>query len=147
MITFIHGDLFESPAEVYVNPVNCIGVMGSGLAAAFKARFPNNFEIYKHACYGHQVKIGNVHIVRDSNGKGLRYIVNFPTKLHWKDPSKIEYVYYGLVALKAWLVREKIKSVAIPKLGCGKGKLDWALVKETIKSVLGDLEGINIIVY
>jgi len=147
MIHFTRGDIFESDCEVFVNPVNCVGVMGSGLAAAFKARFPNNFEIYYWACKQHKVKVGAMHVVRAENRKNLRYLINFPTKLHWKDPSKIEYLLHGLTYLKDWIVREKIKSIALPKLGCGKGKLHWPLVKEIIEKILGDIPGVRIMVY
>ena len=140
-------DLFASTAQVLVNAVNCVGIMGKGLALAFKLRYPRNFEAYYWAVRAKRVKIGEPFVYTCQVDESPDYIVNFPTKIHWKDCSRLDYIAVGLVSLKRWLIREKITSIAIPKLGCGLGGQDWALVRRLIEKHLGDLENITIEVY
>lgn len=121
-------DIFDSVAEALVNPVNTYGVMGAGLAHAFKQRFPMNYEAYRKVCIAEMMKTGEVLIYKDWS----KYIINFPTKLHWSEPSKIEYITCGLENMRIKLIDLEIASVAIPKLGCGLGKLNYKKVKQYI---------------
>lgn len=136
MITFVKGNIFESPAQCLVNPVNCEGVMGKGLALQFKRRFPETFKSYRAECSEFSLWIGKLHVF-DENGKT---IVNFPTKDTWREASKIKYIRRGLAALKEFLSSGYVKSIAIPPLGCGLGGLDWNEVKPIICQYLGSLD-------
>ena len=119
MIAYCCGDIFESEAAAIVNPVNCVGIMGKGLALEFRKRFPNNFSIYWEVCRRRELDTGQVLIVRE---RGLD-IVNFPTKKHWRDPSRLEYIDAGLQTLLREMLARDIPSVAVPPLGCGLGGL------------------------
>lgn len=128
-------DIFKSGCEALVNPVNTVGVMGAGLALAFKKKYPNNFDEYKQKCMdGFDV---NTIFITVEDGK---FIVNFPTKLHWKDPSQIGWIKTNLVNLREWCITNKIKSVAIPKLGCGLGGLSWSIVKPIILEIFENID-------
>ena len=123
------GNIFNSSCEFLVNPVNCVGVMGKGLALEFKNKYPLNFEIYKKACDNASFNIGNLLIVPVDN----KFIVNFPTKKHWRNKSDLEFIKIGLEELKIAIKDFNIKSIALPKLGCGLGGLDWNEVFDLIK--------------
>jgi len=140
MIQFVQGDLLQSTAQALVNTVNTVGVMGKGIALQFKQRFPYNYKVYKTACKNGSLRIGEVLVIKDQDLNGERYIINFPTKDHWKSASKIEDISSGLRALKNSLHEYQIKSVAIPPLGCGNGGLDWSVVKPMIIESLGKLD-------
>lgn len=141
---FLVGDnIFHSRDEYIVNPVNTVGVMGKGLALAFKEKFPKNFKKYKEACLNGELKVGNLFIFSEKE----KTVVNFPTKEHYKDRSKLEYIEYGLIALKYEIKRREIKSISIPKLGCGLGGLRWTDVQELIKKHLGQIEGLEVNLY
>ena len=128
-------DIFNSGCEALVNPVNTVGVMGEGLALAFKKKYPNNFNAYKQKCMdGFDV---NTIFTTVEDGK---FIANFPTKLHWKDPSQIGWIKTNLVNLREWCITNKIKSVAIPKLGCGLGGLSWSIVKPIILEIFENID-------
>ena len=129
MILNMRGDIFQSSAEALVNPVNTVGVMGAGLALEFKKQFPNNFILYQKACAKGLVKTGEMFITKFDN---YPYIVNFPTKQHWKNPSKAEWIEEGCVDLLKQLETLEIAHVALPMLGCGLGGLQ----KEQVKSIL-----------
>lgn len=133
------GNILVSPCQALVNPVNCFGAMGSGLALAFKTFSPYNFERYRAACKAKEVKIGQM-FVTEIDVAPVRYIVNFPTKFFWKEPSNYYYVAVGLKALHDWILKNKITSIAIPRLGCGLGGLDWAIVKDMVWHALKDLD-------
>lgn len=135
MILYSAGSLFESDAEALVNTVNTVGVMGKGIAKEFKARYPENFRIYADACRTGTLQTGRLISFRE----GEKLIVNFPTKKHWRDPSKYEYITSGLLALESLILDLPIKSIAIPALGCGNGGLDWGTVSEMIEHHLSDL--------
>lgn len=140
MIKFIHGNLFESTAEALVNTVNCVGVMGKGIALQFKILFPNNFRAYKEACNKNEVEIGKMFVYEDCNiFINKKVIINFPTKTHWKFPSLYSFIKDGLVSLKNEIITRNIHSIAIPALGCNNGGLDYNVVKEMIRKELGDL--------
>lgn len=148
-IQFRGGNIFDADVEAIVNPVNCVGVMGRGLALEFKKRYRENYQEYVAACLAKKVMIGSVFVteaIRPTPGNPL-YIINFPTKPHWRDDSHIDYIYAGLTALVEAIKTLKIDSIAIPALGCGLGKLDWAAVRAAIISELSDLHHVDIWVY
>lgn len=139
-----HGSIFDSECEALVNPVNCVGVMGAGLALEFKKRFPGMFKSYVEDCESGDLRIGHlsVHI-------GLDYpaVINFPTKNHWKHNSKIEYIEQGLDALADLVETGFPKSIAIPALGCGLGGLDWVDVESLIRLKLDGIDGLIVEMY
>ena len=139
MIEFTLGNLLESPAAALTNTVNTVGVMGKGIALQFKDAYPHNYQIYRKACKEGSFSVGQLLVVEDIDSHGVRTIVNFPTKQHWKAKSKMEYIDSGLAALREELLKEEITSIAIPPLGCGNGGLKWADVKPRIEAALGDL--------
>jgi O-acetyl-ADP-ribose deacetylase (regulator of RNase III) len=136
MINFVHGDMFATPADIRVNTVNCVGVMGAGMALAFKQRYPEMFKDYKRACDEGEVRPGKLHVWRSLAGE---WVINFPTKRDWRDPSRYEYITEGLDALRAYLEPLGCVSVAIPALGCGHGGLDWNRVSDMIAQKLSTL--------
>lgn len=145
MITYHQGNLFNSGADALVNCVNVKGVMGAGLALQFKNKFPVNFNAYQDACAKRQLHIGTVLGVQEKND-GV-WIINFPTKEHWRNPSTLTYIQEGLAALVKFLERHpEISSIAVPALGCGYGGLDWKDVRPLIEAHLGELE-IRVMVY
>ena len=142
MIKTATGSIFHANVDALVNPVNCVGVMGAGLALAFKQNFPKMFGWYQLKCAEGEVKIGEV-MFYHTDGP---IIVNFPTKHHWKDPSRIEYIETGLKDLRRAITTSHtsdfhipITSIAIPALGCGLGGLEWNEVKPLIVDSLADL--------
>lgn len=147
MIDYCKGNLLEAKVEALVNPVNCVGVMGKGLALAFKQAYPDNFYYYKIACSLGEVKVGQMFITANSSFLNPLYIINFPTKQDWRDYSKIEYVKDGLVALTKDIHRLQIKSIAIPALGCGLGGLEWKDVESLIISAFNPLPKVNVKLY
>ncbi|KRC02558.1 macro domain-containing protein [Duganella sp. Root198D2] len=146
MITFTQGNLLEARAEVLVNTVNTVGVMGKGIALMFKERFVENFQRYAAACKAKEVQTGKMFITAVHELDGPRWIVNFPTKQHWRAPSRMEWVVEGLQDLRRFLVDQQIRSIAIPPLGAGNGGLEWTDVREQIELALGDLN-IDILVF
>ncbi len=139
MIFYQKINILDSKAEVLVNSVNLAGVMGKGVALAFKEAFPANFKLYKAACETKQIGIGKI-FVTETGQFFPRFIVNFPTKNHWRYPSKYEWIEAGLIDLAGWMSANKIKSIAIPPLGSGNGKLDWKRVKPMIIKYLNRFE-------
>lgn len=125
MITYIKGNIFESSADALVNPVNCVGVMGKGLAKEFKYHFPKNYEAYKRYCDAEQLRPGEIFFSFEKNTA----IINVATKDHWRDESTYQWVAQVIDMIKYFCIREKVKSVAIPALGCGNGGLRWNVVK------------------
>ncbi len=147
MIHYQTGDLFESPAEALVNPVNTAGVMGKGLALQFKKIFSLNTRRYEEACKDGSIDIGKNLVVRDhSPTTGDKVIINFPTKKHWRNPSEYAYIESGLQDLIKVISAENIKSIAIPALGAGNGGLDWQVVKQMVEKHLSSLP-IDIFIY
>ena len=145
MITYKTTNIFRENVQAIVNPVNCVGVMGKGLALAFKKKYLNNYKAYKIACLNNNIKIGKM-FVYEMYRLCPQYIINLPTKQHWKDSSKLEYIESGLKDLVLIIKDCNIKSIAIPALGCGCGGLDWSTVKQVIEKYLSSLKDINIIV-
>lgn len=148
-ICFKNGDLFNEEADALVNTVNCVGVMGKGVALEFKKRWPDNFKHYRRICEKKGLRPGSlfVHEVADLIHRSCpRYIINFPTKDHWRAQSKLEYVEEGLDALVKEIVDRRILSIALPPLGCGNGGLIWGEVRPLIERKLGALSGVQITV-
>lgn len=140
MITYTTGDIFKANTEAIVNPVNCVGVMGKGLALEFKKRFPYNYHEYKIQCANDLLEIGLMLITGpyvESDGKLFAnypmYIINFPTKKDWRDPSKMIYIDEGLIDLANTIEEYEIKSIAFPALGAGNGGLNWNFVKSIVE--------------
>ncbi|WP_158811628.1 macro domain-containing protein [Beijerinckia sp. L45] len=140
MITFTTGNLLSSEAEALVNTVNTVGVMGKGIALMFKEAFPDNFRAYEEACKSKLIEVGTLFVTERQALVGPRWIINFPTKKHWRNPSKIEWIEQGLCALKAFIAQQNIGSIAVPPLGSGNGGLDWAEVKPIIERILGSVD-------
>jgi O-acetyl-ADP-ribose deacetylase (regulator of RNase III) len=147
MIEFKQGNLLEAETEALVNTVNCVGVMGKGIALQFKQAFPDNFKQYKQACNAHQVQPGQMFIVASDTLFHPRYIINFPTKRHWRSKSKLEDIQIGLIALTTDIERLAIQSVAIPPLGCGNGGLGWEIVKPLVEQAFIPLPQVKVIVF
>ena len=135
MATFVtkQGDIFHAEAQVLVNPVNCVGAMGAGLAKQFKERYPAMNQQYRRDCVAGKVKTGAVILYHVSGG---RVIANLPTKDDWRNPSRMEYIEGGLAALKQALTDEGLTSVAIPAIGAGLGGLKWPDVLQRIETLL-----------
>lgn len=147
MIRYTQGNLLDAEVEAVVNTVNTVGVMGKGIALMFKEAFPDNFQCYEAACRAKQVRVGHMFVTERRDLMGPKWVINFPTKQHWRQPSKLEWVVDGLNNLRALIHEKSIRSIAIPPLGSGNGGLDWSLVRVAIETALGDLKGVDIIVY
>ena len=139
-----NGDIFKSKCEALVNPVNIKGIMGKGLALAFKTKYPAHFENYKRACQNGEMTTDKVLAYQEKNGP---MIICLATKDDGRDSSKIEYVSAGLDDLVKQIKTLGIRSVAIPKLGCGLGGLDWNKVRPLIVEKMSSLDGINVEIY
>lgn len=147
MIRFTKGNLMTSNAEALVNTVNTVGVMGKGIALQFKEEFPENFTAYANACRSGELVPGTLLITKEKNRAGVeKTIINFPTKKHWKNLSRYEYIEDGLAELVNAIEKYKIKSIAIPPLGCGNGGLKWEAVKGMMENALKDVD-IDICIY
>jgi O-acetyl-ADP-ribose deacetylase (regulator of RNase III) len=147
MVTYTQGNLLEARVEALVNTVNTDGVMGKGIALMFKERFDPNFRLYAAACKAKQVRTGRMFVTETGELDGPKWVINFPTKQHWRAPSRVEWIVEGLQDLKRVLLEKGIKSVAIPPLGAGNGGLDWPTVRARIQEALGDLPGVDVIVF
>jgi len=141
MIEFVQGDIFDKEVDIRINTVNCVGVMGAGVALAFKQRYPEMFKDYQSACKSGLVRPGVMHIWRSLEGD---WIINFPTKRDWKEPSRYEDIDSGLDDLRQYLNSVGPVTVALPALGCGHGGLDWNRVSDMISR---KLEGISAHIY
>ena len=139
---FVHGNIIEAKVDALVNPVNCVGVMGRGLALQFKRAFPTNFLAYKTACDSGNLLPGRVFVFQ-TGWAVPRYIVNFPTKRHWRDRSRMEDIEAGLTSLANEIMRRPIRSVAIPPLGCGLGGLSWDEVKPRIIAAIDQIDDVH----
>ena len=142
MLKYVEGDLFCSPAQVLVNTVNTVGVMGKGIALEFKKKYPKMFSQYKEQCDKHRMVIGRLMLWYAPD----YWILQFPTKEHWRSPSKLEYIEKGLMTFVRKYANYNISSIAFPKLGCGNGELDWNDVKPLMEKYLKDLP-IEVFIY
>lgn len=141
------GDILKADAEAIVNTVNCVGVMGRGIALQFKKAFPANFRVYALACEAGEVQPGKMFVHDTGSFTNPRYIINFPTKRHWKGKSRMEDIDSGLAALAQEVSERGIKSIAVPPLGAGLGGLDWDNVRPRIEAALRDLPDLDVLIY
>jgi O-acetyl-ADP-ribose deacetylase (regulator of RNase III) len=147
MITFTQGNLLDADVDALVNTVNTVGVMGRGVALMFKEAFPDNFKSYEAACKRGEVRVGRMFVTERQQLMGPKWIINFPTKRHWRQPSRIDWIEEGLADLKRVIIEKNIRSIAIPPLGSGNGQLDWGEVRPKIEEALKSLSSVEIIVY
>jgi O-acetyl-ADP-ribose deacetylase (regulator of RNase III) len=147
VIRYTTGNLLEAPVEALVNTVNEIGVMGKGVALQFKEAFPDAAREYAEAAKRGEVHVGHVMVTGAQGLAGPRWIIHFPTKRHWRNPSKLEWVREGLADLSRVIGDVGIRSIALPPLGCGNGGLAWGDVRSLIESALGDLTGVEVLVF
>lgn len=147
MIRFTAGNILDAEAEALVNTVNCVGIMGRGIALQFKQAFPENFKAYEAACQRKAVEPGRMFVFDTGELTLPRYIINFPTKRHWRGKSRMEDIDSGLVALVDEIRARGIRTIAVPPLGSGLGGLDWAEVKPRIEAALRDLPGLEALIY
>lgn len=147
MITIERGNVLEARAEALVNTVNCAGFMGKGIALQFKKAYPENFDAYQKACRKHEVQPGRMFIFDRGSMLDVKFIINFPTKRHWKGRSRYEDIRAGLTALVADVRRLGIRSIALPPLGCGLGGLEWARVRPMIEQAFVALPDVKVHLY
>jgi O-acetyl-ADP-ribose deacetylase (regulator of RNase III) len=147
MITFHRGDILQAEVEALVNTVNCVGIMGRGIALQFRKEFPENYKAYKKVCDQGELRPGKMFIFRLNQLQNPRYVINFPTKRHWKGKSRIEDIRAGLAALAEEVRGRGIKSVAVPPLGCGLGGLSWSQVRPMIEEAFRSLSDVKVVVY
>jgi len=147
-IKMVEGDLLkESDVDVIVNTVNCVGVMGKGIALQFKKKWPENFKAYADACKRKEVKTGKMHVFNAGALATPKFVINFPTKDHWRGKSKVEYITEGLKDLVKVIKELNIHSIALPPLGCGNGGLEWELVKELIEKSFSTIPEVEVRLY
>lgn len=142
MIRYIEGDIFKSPAQVIVNTVNTVGVMGKGIALEFKKRYPDMFQAYRDICDRRKLKTGTLMLYYEPD----HWVLLFPTKENWRNPSRMEYIEAGLAKFCRTYAEKGITSVAFPKLGCGNGELNWSDVQPVMEKYLKDLP-IDVYIY
>ncbi len=146
-IKFTTGDILAADVEALVNTVNCVGIMGRGIALQFKNAFPANFKAYKAACARQEVQPGRMFVFETGTMTNPKLIINFPTKRHWRGKSRIEDIEAGLKALVEEISARNIRSIAIPPLGSGLGGLNWTEVRARIEAALQNLPNVDIIVF
>ena len=147
MIRYTTGDILAEDVEALVNSVNCVGVMGRGIALQFKQAFPENFKAYAAACKRDEVKPGRMFVFETGHLAGPRYIINFPTKRHWRGISRMEDIESGLAALAREIEERNIRSIALPPLGSGLGGLEWQAVRQRIEARLRELTDVTVVVF
>lgn len=142
MIRYVKGDIFNSPSKIIVNTVNTVGVMGKGVALEFKKRYPDMFERYQELCENQLLDVGKLYLWRESE----KWVLLFPTKKHWRNPSKLEYIEMGLQKFADNWDKLGTNTIAFPRLGCGNGGLDWREVKPLMEKYLSRIP-MQILVY
>jgi len=147
MLTITQGNLLEAPTEALVNTVNTVGVMGKGIALQFRQAYPKMFRAYEKACRHKEIEPGRMHIFECESFENPKFIINFPTKRHWRGKSSLLDIKSGLEALVNDIRRLKIKSIAVPPLGCGNGGLEWSVVLPLIKSAFSALPEVEVQVF
>ncbi|AHF03445.1 Appr-1-p processing protein [Marichromatium purpuratum 984] len=147
MIEFTQGNLLDADVDAIVNTVNTVGVMGKGIALMFKEKYPENNRAYMAYCKAGAFEPGSLFVTRQSDLLGPLWIVNFATKQHWRHPSKMEWIESGLRELREFIEDNQVRSIAVPPLGAGNGKLDWSAVRPCIERALGDLESVRVVVF
>jgi O-acetyl-ADP-ribose deacetylase (regulator of RNase III) len=141
------GNLLQADAEALVNTVNTVGIMGKGIALQFRKAYPYNYQAYRKACERGEVVPGKMFVFETGQLTGPRLIVNFPTKRHWKSKTRVEDVEAGLVDLVEIITSARIRSIAVPPLGCGNGGLEWAVVKPMIERALKPLPDLRVLLF
>jgi O-acetyl-ADP-ribose deacetylase (regulator of RNase III) len=148
MMEAAKGNLLEARVEALVNTVNTVGIMGRGIALQFKQAFPEMYRDYERACQAGEIRLGKMHVFDLGGlGGGPRWIINFPTKSHWRGRSRIEDIESGLQDLINVVRRLKVTSIAVPPLGCGNGGLDWEEVRPRIEAALGEIPNVRALIY
>lgn len=147
MIHLTHGDILKHEADALVNTVNCVGVMGRGIALQFRRAFEDNYEAYRKASKAKEIQPGRMFVFERSALEKPRWIINFPTKRHWRGKSRIEDIKAGLVDLVRVIQEKDIQSIAIPPLGCGLGGLDWSEVRPLIEEALSAVPEVDIYLF
>ncbi|MGB8405906.1 MAG: macro domain-containing protein [Mycobacterium sp.] len=147
MIEYGSGDLLNAGTEALINTVNCVGVMGKGIALQFKRRYPDMFKQYEAACRHGEVTIGRMFVYDTEPLHGPRLVINFPTKKHWRAPSQLAYIDSGLADLIRVIDDNNITSIAIPPLGAGNGGLDWADVEPRIVAAFASRPDVRVVLY
>lgn len=147
MIREAHGNLLEADADALVNTVNTMGVMGKGIALQFKRAYPAMFKAYERAAKDRQITLGKMDVHETGRLSGPRYIINFPTKQHWRARSRLDDIRSGLIDLIRVVDKLGIKSIAVPPLGCGNGGLDWCDVEPLIASAFDQLPDVDVLVF
>jgi O-acetyl-ADP-ribose deacetylase (regulator of RNase III) len=147
MIRYTSGNLLQARAEALVNTVNEVGVMGKGVALMFSEAYPDNAKAYEIAAKAKKVKVGRMLVTKTHELVGPQFIINFPTKKHWRQPSRLEWVHEGLKSLVGVIRKHGITSVAVPPLGCGNGGLQWDQVRLEIEAAAALLPDVDFIVY
>jgi O-acetyl-ADP-ribose deacetylase (regulator of RNase III) len=147
MIERCRGDVLNADVEALVNTVNCVGIMGRGVALQFRKAFPGNYKVYRAACDKKQLRPGKMLVFELSRTENPRFIINFPTKRHWRADSRIGDIESGLGALVSEVKNRGIRSIAIPPLGCGLGGLDWEEVRPRIEKVFEELSDVRTMLY
>lgn len=147
MIQYTQGNILEAPTEALVNTVNEVGVMGKGIALMFREAFPENAKAYAEACKEGRVRVGHMFVTENKAVIHPRWIVNFPTKKHWRGRSRLNWISDGLRDLVRVIKAREIRSIALPPLGCGNGGLNWPDVRREIEVALGGLDDLLILVY
>jgi O-acetyl-ADP-ribose deacetylase (regulator of RNase III) len=141
------GDLLAADVEALVNAVNTVGVMGKGLALQFKQAYPASYRAYRSACDRGELSMGHMHLFDTGSAKNPRYVINFPTKKHWRSQSRLSDIEEGLAALVALIRELDIESVAIPALGCGNGGLAWGDVFPLIQRACAEIPQVRTLVF
>lgn len=147
MMQYPQGNLLDAEVDALVNAVNTVGVMGKGIALQFKERFRPNFKAYEAACREGSVRVGRMFVTETGALCPPKWIINFPTKEHWRNPSRMEWIRDGLADLVRVIREKDIRSVAIPALGCGNGGLNWLEVKASIEDAFADLPDVAVVVF
>jgi O-acetyl-ADP-ribose deacetylase (regulator of RNase III) len=142
MLVYHRTNLLDSNAQTLVNTVNCVGVMGKGIALDFKQRYPDMFRAYKRVCDAHQLDVGKLLLWQGPD----HWVLNFPTKKHWRHPSRVEWIEAGLEKFVAEYSRRGVTDISFPRLGCGNGGLKWEVVKPVMERYLANLP-INVFVH
>ena len=140
MITYKTGNLLDAHVVAIVNAVNTVGVMGKGIALQFKNAYPENFKVYSEAVKSGKFRLGEVLVVPVKAVGPVRFVINFPTKSHWRFPSRLEWIHAGLKDLRLKIEALGIRSIVLPRLGCGNGGLNWNQVRPLIEQEMGNLE-------
>ena len=141
------GNLLDADTQALVNPVNCVGVMGKGLALQFKQAFPANYAAYRAACGRGEVQPGRMFVTETAAQTGPQFLINFPTKRDWRSASRLDDIETGLTALVAEVQARDLRSLALPALGCGLGGLDWEAVRPLIVDAFAVLPDVSVLVY